>query len=316
MRNTTILIVFLLNLDYAFSQSDSTLLSYYPLQIGNYWEYQGEIRELDDGTSEYSYFSLEVVSDTLMSNGNIYKKLVKKTIPDTSTHQFFFERQDSVSSNIYRYGFTALDGDQNDFIIDSLSLPVGDYFEGYSRDEFLGSSMDLIAATISHIDSQAATVFEILLPTKHFSANNHFTHPDTYEYWLTQGIGLTRGYKGETVWEQHLNLLYAEVEGQTYGEATWVSKEPDTLPSFELHQNYPNPFNPITTISYQLATAGDILLEIYNLRGQLISTLVNEFQTAGSHQIEWDARSLSSGVYLYKIHTGKFVSVKKGVLLK
>ncbi|MFO7896816.1 MAG: T9SS type A sorting domain-containing protein, partial [Candidatus Cloacimonadales bacterium] len=88
-----------------------------------------------------------------------------------------------------------------------------------------------------------------------------------------------------------------------------------------LAQNYPNPFNPTTTISYDLQTAGDVTLEVYNTKGQLINTLVDESQTAGTHSVVWDGTStrgdeLSSGVYFYKIKSGKFTSTKKMILLK
>jgi hypothetical protein len=83
-----------------------------------------------------------------------------------------------------------------------------------------------------------------------------------------------------------------------------------------LHQNYPNPFNPGTNISYQLSKSGNVLLEVYSLNGQLISTLVNSFQTAGNYTIYFNASNLSSGVYLYKISGNDFISVKKMLLLK
>ncbi|MFA7056669.1 MAG: chitobiase/beta-hexosaminidase C-terminal domain-containing protein [Candidatus Cloacimonadales bacterium] len=85
--------------------------------------------------------------------------------------------------------------------------------------------------------------------------------------------------------------------------------------------NYPNPFNPETTISYNLRDAGQVTLDIYNLKGQLVKTLVNERQTAGAHSIVWNGkdegnRSVSSGVYFYKMRNGKFSSTKKMILMK
>ena len=85
---------------------------------------------------------------------------------------------------------------------------------------------------------------------------------------------------------------------------------------FILYQNYPNPFNPGTTISYALPEAGRILLEVYNIHGQLVETLVNEFQEAGRRRVDWDASGFSSGVYLYRIAVGEHAVVKKGILLK
>jgi Secretion system C-terminal sorting domain len=86
--------------------------------------------------------------------------------------------------------------------------------------------------------------------------------------------------------------------------------------SFSLNQNYPNPFNPSTLISYSIPKAQLVTLKVYNVLGQHVATLVNEQQSAGSHQINFDASKLSSGVYLYKLESGNFVQTKKMMLLK
>jgi len=85
---------------------------------------------------------------------------------------------------------------------------------------------------------------------------------------------------------------------------------------FHLFQNYPNPFNPATMISYDLHENGFITLSVFNLRGQLIETLISEFKTAGKHTVKWTAGQLNSGVYLYKIDTAGMTKVKKCILLK
>jgi hypothetical protein len=86
--------------------------------------------------------------------------------------------------------------------------------------------------------------------------------------------------------------------------------------NFTLYQNYPNPFNPSTRIKYQSATSGHVVLTIYNLAGQEIATLVNEFQPAGAHEVSWQANGLPSGLYFYKIHTRDFSKAKKFILQK
>ncbi len=87
--------------------------------------------------------------------------------------------------------------------------------------------------------------------------------------------------------------------------------------TFELEQNYPNPFNPTTNIRFTLANATDVTLEVYNLLGQKVATLLqNEKMTAGQHSHNFDASSLSSGMYLYKISTPNFVQSRKMMLIK
>ncbi len=88
--------------------------------------------------------------------------------------------------------------------------------------------------------------------------------------------------------------------------------------TFKLEQNYPNPFNPSTVISYQLPVKGDVSLKIYDILGNEIATLVNEFKTAGKHQVKFDAGKygLSSGIYFFQLKAGNFVQTKKLVLQK
>jgi uncharacterized repeat protein (TIGR01451 family)/TQXA domain-containing protein len=99
-------------------------------------------------------------------------------------------------------------------------------------------------------------------------------------------------------------------------------KDKGSVPlSFNLAQNYPNPFNPSTIIRYDLPSAGKVVIKIYDLLGKEVKTLVNEEKNAGTFSAEWnarnnDGRSVASGIYLYKITTGNFVSIKKMTLLK
>lgn len=85
---------------------------------------------------------------------------------------------------------------------------------------------------------------------------------------------------------------------------------------FHLFQNYPNPFNPTTTISYDLPESSFVTLSIYNIRGQLVETLVSEFKNTGQHTAEWNAARLNSGIYSYKIQLAGITKVKKCILLK
>ncbi len=91
--------------------------------------------------------------------------------------------------------------------------------------------------------------------------------------------------------------------------------------SFVLQQNYPNPFNPVTNIGYGLPQAGQVVLTIYDLLGREIRTLVNDYQAAGHHQVQWNGtnkngNSVSSGVYIYAIRSDNYHSVKKMLLVK
>ncbi len=84
--------------------------------------------------------------------------------------------------------------------------------------------------------------------------------------------------------------------------------------NFALFQNYPNPFNPSTVISYQLPAPGFIILTIYNVLGQNVRTLVNRRQQAGSYTVNFDAKSLASGIYYYKLSSGSAIRSRKMIL--
>ncbi|MCH7763398.1 MAG: choice-of-anchor D domain-containing protein [Candidatus Marinimicrobia bacterium] len=85
---------------------------------------------------------------------------------------------------------------------------------------------------------------------------------------------------------------------------------------FLLSQNYPNPFNAITTIQYRLPASSEVLLTIYNIRGQEVFRLVESKQPAGYHQITWNAVNVASGMYFYRLQAGEFVQTRKMVLLQ
>jgi hypothetical protein len=85
---------------------------------------------------------------------------------------------------------------------------------------------------------------------------------------------------------------------------------------FALGQNYPNPFNPTTVVSYQLPVASLVQLSVYDLLGREVTVLVHERKAAGSHNEQFDASGLASGVYFYRLTAGNFVQTRKMVVVK
>ncbi|HBQ61646.1 MAG TPA: T9SS C-terminal target domain-containing protein, partial [Balneolaceae bacterium] len=95
------------------------------------------------------------------------------------------------------------------------------------------------------------------------------------------------------------------------------TKENSTVPErYELKQNYPNPFNPVTNITYSIPQSGQVKIAVFDMLGKKVVTLTNEIQSAGDHTVTFDASSLSSGVYLYRIETDNFVGMNKMTLIK
>lgn len=110
-----------------------------------------------------------------------------------------------------------------------------------------------------------------------------------------------------------LPIYDIHVQGDGYVS---VNSERNYLPGFELSQNYPNPFNPTTTINYQLPERGFVKLNVYNMLGEQLFELVNEYKGAGFHSVQFNDKILSTGMYLYKIQVGEYSEVKKMLLIK
>ncbi len=101
------------------------------------------------------------------------------------------------------------------------------------------------------------------------------------------------------------------------GSPVAIADDPQSLPAaFELAQNYPNPFNPSTTIRYQLAKNVNVSLKVYDMLGQEVATLVNQFQQAGVYEETFQAENLSTGIYFYSLTAGNFQRVRKMILLQ
>ena len=125
-------------------------------------------------------------------------------------------------------------------------------------------------------------------------------------------LTITDGYAGN---DGILNDLTLQI--MTDSPISNIEVDTQIIPSgYSLKQNYPNPFNPSTTISWQSPTSSHQTLKIYDLLGNEVATLVDEFLPTGTYKVSFDASGLSSGVYFYKLQSGKFVETKKMLLLK
>jgi len=98
---------------------------------------------------------------------------------------------------------------------------------------------------------------------------------------------------------EQVTFTISNSNGETWTKTLSLQVSPPE--KFELFQNYPNPFNPTTTISYQLPTAGNISLKIFDAIGREVATLDEGVKEAGYHQKEWNARNASSGMYIYQL---------------
>jgi beta-glucosidase len=136
--------------------------------------------------------------------------------------------------------------------------------------------------------------------------------------WQNWTNAVTFVYLDEGIYEFQ---LYAEEGGFN---VNWIDFEIITsidpvdahIYSYELHQNFPNPFNPNTTITYDLPEYSHVSISLFNMLGQEVEEIINQSQQAGRYSIQFDGSNLPSGIYYYRLNAGKYVSVKKMLLLK
>ncbi|MCK5075819.1 MAG: T9SS type A sorting domain-containing protein, partial [Calditrichia bacterium] len=143
-----------------------------------------------------------------------------------------------------------------------------------------------------------------------------------YSYYLHDGISTplsnlqTGGGESLSGYNAMMRAVVAVPEGD------YPEEDNDDLENkIELKQNYPNPFNPITSIEFIIPRANHVKLEIYNMLGQKVKTLVNTKMQAGPHTMQWNGKdeegnSVSSGVYFYRIKAGKYSKIRKMLFLK
>ena len=140
----------------------------------------------------------------------------------------------------------------------------------------------------------------------HFGLGNAVTIDSIKVEWIN---GLTHYFTGVPV---NNNITISET-----GNIIGISQISNEVPTgFKLFQNYPNPFNPLTTIRFNLPVRSFVTIDIFDVTGRKITSMVNKELQAGIYENNWNADNFSSGIYFYTIHAGKFQETKKMVLIK
>jgi hypothetical protein len=216
-----------------------------------------------------------------------------------------------------------------------MELPLK-YSDGVVLDEvsFENTRAENFDLKVGKIDAENQTVIIALVPVVYGEgekleagsgvvANLHFsvinTDLEEVEISLADDIPHHRLMFVET---QNSELIVSQPEFETITVELATSADPNVPTSFALHQNFPNPFNPSTTLRYDLDAANHVNLEVFNVLGQKVKTLVDEYQEAGYHSVQWDGvdesgASVATGVYFYRVNAGdNKVETKKMMLLK
>jgi len=294
-------------------------LKYYPLEVGNYWEYQ-VVTQTHPFPPETNHYSIEVIGDTTFANGVIYQKLravnsgilmcrpnYEATVTENEYGQrisTYFERIDSLTANVYQWKPLS-EHPFNEVLIDSLLLEIDE--------------VSMLARCPLAVDEES---YRYWYPVVVFGEQ----YEETYSieivnliYTLVKNYGFVEvfGFVDGGVYTHEL-IYFRDHEGNEFGEAFDVSTPtPTEIPQrAALLSNYPNPFNPSTTIPFELAQSANVRLEVYDMLGRRVALLVNETRQAGRHNAVFDSGNLSSGVYIARLVAGEQVFSRKMVLVK
>jgi len=223
-----------------------------------------------------------------------------------------------------------VNGDQISFNVDNVDLKDGYYTLGaVNIDSPL--PVELTGYTLENSDDGVrlnwSTATEVdnlgFILERSTESNSGFEQIASY-----QSHSELQGQGTVSVESQYSYVDFSKfVDGQTYyyrlsdvnisGNRNVLETKSITRPqAYSLEQNYPNPFNPVTSIQFNLEQPGQTVLEVYDILGRKVATLLNEQLKAGSHIQNWDARNFASGVYFYRLQSGGFVKVKKMMLTK
>jgi hypothetical protein len=278
------------------------VLNYYPLATGNHWVYS--IYTNEGGNNIYWGDETRTIVDVPVNNFEPEVFLsVRKLINGEKDSTYI--KVDSLSGKLY-----------------ASSTEHGDYL---FYENLLAEAGDTVCYEYNPVwncqlvqpDSQF-TGFGLNTTIKKYfpqAPGWYFGHS------LVQGIGLYKVYNGDLTTYQSI-LKGCIIDGIIYGDTTTVGVEYEApiANEFKLEQNFPNPFNPNTVISYRLPVTSNVTLNVYDILGNEIATLVNEEKPAGEYEVEFQSivgsRQLTSGIYFYQLKAGSFIQTKKMILLK
>jgi hypothetical protein len=282
-------LMMIVSVNHLSSQLLDSALAYYPMSVGNQWEYG---YKLGPSTGYQYYFIVTIESDTLLSNGKVYKKKIQRKLPDGPVNSFF-ERVDSSTGYVYTVDLTSLNESLSVMLRANLHDAGGSY-----------GTLNLVSLV---------TILGVPTFIKDYSPCI-----GCLGHTLAYGFGLTGTYEvlGDA-WPAITELKYAKINGHEYGTFLSVDKTDLVRPYiFQLQQNYPNPFNPTTCISFTLPKQEDVLIQVFDVLGRKTTILVDGITEAGLHSITFDGSELSSGVYIIRMIAGENASAKAILLQK
>ena len=277
------------------SRSMFYFITRYPVNYGNFLTQTQEnvFREWND---------FDTVGVIESNRNNAIASLQLKRNPYID-HPEFVDRIYSFSSNAVRPTFAELN-----------LLPLKVDF-----DSTLVSSLSSNQIYIANSGSAQLNIDSITISDPRFSSNDNPVVIESYSFRKIQVE-----FNPDSIQNYNANLIVYSNGGiknillTGFGKDNAVNVEDETITpiAFKLEQNFPNPFNPSTKISWQSPVSSWQTLKVYDVLGNEVATLVDEYKTAGNHIVNFDALDLSSGIYFYQLRSGNYLETKKLTLLK
>jgi hypothetical protein len=277
-----------------FITTNLTAQDYYPLEIGNRWDYEVWFSN-ENNFKTISNYSIEVISDSMFSNGKTYYVL-----SDYDLTGGRYVRADN--DFVYYYDEDATEEDT----IYHLNAQVGDFWEVWFGPTAYISVEEIDTTELFTFSSRVMKFRLDGLILKYVNLSDLFG--PSYFHFPGEPPGTSNIFKF---------LVGGILSGVEFGEPLSAGHTTDSkLSSFTLSQNYPNPFNPSTSIQYSVSRRQFVSLRVYDVLGNEIATLVNEEKPSGIYEVEWNAGGFTSGIYFYQLQTEGYVETKKTLLLK
>jgi len=291
---------------------------YFPLHIGNNWEIHSS--PILGSTWASRIFTREIEGIDIINNQEYFRIMQQESSVGGSIEKIGYEwiKVDSLG-NILFGGFGESTNIDSVLIIDPPLLLKNDLFQsaGSTLHWDLGGGiyLTLISISLSEIVNIPAGSFNcVLLQQITTDASGDTVMIDNRYY--ASGVGYVL-----TIRDYPLNTAHRS-ELVNYSIQTAINNNPYQVPKeYSLAQNYPNPFNPFTTIQYSLPQRVHVNIDVYNMQGQIIRTLMSKNKPAGTYNIIWDGHTdggimVASGIYIIQIIAGEFRGSKKAVFMK
>ena len=185
------------------------------------------------------------------------------------------------------------------------------YFEEFGGADYVAEAKIPFDSIAFGDDVRFHPVRGMRIPFELYFHDNDGTTPENWEGNLAYSP-----YNTDLAWQTPREWTYTWIGDTTHVTGVEGYDKGNVVNSYELAQNYPNPFNPTTTIHYSLPKGGQVKIELFNMLGQMLRTLVDERKPAGRYKTKFNAENLSSGIYFYRIQAGRFAQTRKMILMK